>query len=141
MKFFTNRRLWQKMLIVILGIIMISFVCARPVHADWLTDVAGILFQPVMQFLVGIGDTLIDFLQDSVLGLGEAFLTIDRGNEFWSIVIAFVSAIIAVALVVICFIPRTTSSWMGSSWSCNKNDCHSNNYWSSSRIWCEIYCL
>ena len=101
MKFFTNRRLWQKMLIVILGIIMISFVCARPVHADWITDIAGNLFDPIMNFIVGLGDTIIGFLQNNVLGLGDAFVTVDRGAGFWSTVLAWAAAIVVIAGVII----------------------------------------
>ena len=107
MKFFTNRRLWQKMLIVILVVIMISFVCAKPVSAAWV-DIVGTIFNPIMQFLVSIGDVMIDFMQDNILGLGDAFISIDRGSGFWSTVLGIIAAIVVIAVAVIAAIFTTT---------------------------------
>lgn len=109
MKFFTNRRLWQKMLIVILGIIMISFVCARPVHADWVVDLAGNLFEPIMSFIVGLGDVVIGFLQDSILGLGDPFIVVDRGAGFWAAVLGVLTVIVIVAVAII--VAGVTGGW------------------------------
>ena len=135
MKFFTNKKIWQKILVVIVLFVFVSFTCIKPVQAGWL-ELTGKLFEPILSFFVAIGDVLIDFLQNSILGLGNAFLVIDRGNDFWSWVCAAIAVIAVIGIIVLMCIPRyRTSNWFCSN-SCNCINARINSKMGNSNIFC-----
>lgn len=55
MKFFENKKIWKKVVIMLLLIIFFQFGFATPVHADD-EDYGGILLSPIMQLIVALGD-------------------------------------------------------------------------------------
>ena len=101
MKIFMKKNIFKNIVIVLLAFIVFGFVFAKPVEAGAATWAAGKLFGPIMDFLVGIGDVLIGFLQETVLGYGKTIIVIDRGAGFWAEfwgVLAFL-AVVAIAII------------------------------------------
>ncbi len=61
MKFFENKKIWKKIVIMLLFIMFFQFALMVPVKAapeeeDGDTSYGGILLSPIMSLLVGIGD-------------------------------------------------------------------------------------
>ncbi len=55
MKFFENKKIWKKIVIMLLMVLLFQFGFATPVKADD-TDYGGILLSPIMQLIVALGD-------------------------------------------------------------------------------------
>ena len=60
MKFFTKKSITQKIIIAI--IISILFGFAFPTYSQ--ADVFGVLFDPIFEFITGIGDSIVAILQN-----------------------------------------------------------------------------
>ncbi len=59
MKFFENKKIWKKIVIMLLMVLLFQFGFATPVKAaddDGGTDYGGILLGPIMQLVVALGD-------------------------------------------------------------------------------------
>lgn len=63
MKFFTNKKMWQKMLIILLLFIIFQFVATRPVQA---VD-GNVLVKPIMSLFVHLGDAVMTVVQDVLM--------------------------------------------------------------------------
>ncbi len=55
MKFFENKKIWKKIVIMLLMVLLFQFGFATPVQADD-TDYGGILLSPIMSLIVALGD-------------------------------------------------------------------------------------
>ena len=68
MKFFTNKKTWQKIVIVLVFVILFEFIVTSPVDAGVDGDV---LLQPVTNLFVSLADALMAILQDILLQTGR----------------------------------------------------------------------
>ena len=64
MKVFTNKKIWQKIIIIFLIILLSKFMFSMPVHAAVDGDV---LLDPVMKLFVSLGDAIMSIMQDIML--------------------------------------------------------------------------
>ncbi len=55
MKFFESKKIWKKIVIILLMVLLFQFGFATPVRADD-TDYGGILLSPIMSLVVALGD-------------------------------------------------------------------------------------
>lgn len=75
MKIFTEKRIIQKIIIAIIFVMMFNFIIPNISHADGEeSGVNGVLFEPIKDFLVGIGDVCVWVMQKVVYGMDESFL-------------------------------------------------------------------
>lgn len=63
MKFFTNKKIWQKIVIVLIFIILFEFIATTPVQA---VD-EDVLLGPVTNLFVSLADAIMAIIQDILL--------------------------------------------------------------------------
>lgn len=66
MKFFTDKKIWQKIVIMLVFVILFEFVVTSPVQA---VD-EDVLLQPVTTLFVSLADAIMAILQDILLQTG-----------------------------------------------------------------------
>lgn len=72
MKLFANKKLFKKIVILLITITLVNaLIPLHIVSADADEDFAGALFRPICQFIAGIGDLLVSGLQWIFIGDGE----------------------------------------------------------------------
>lgn len=102
MKFFTNKSIWSKIVIVLVMILLLQFCLSRPVHAED-EGVGGKLLSPIVELVLALLDGIVDLLHSSVMGQSESLIRIDMSDSFWQKALTFLVGIVAgiVAAVVI----------------------------------------
>lgn len=107
MSLFTNKKVWQKLLIIFLIIILFQAVFMKPAHA---VD-ADILLKPITGLFVGLADALEGIMQKIVLGVDESLLEIkDGADTFWANFIVIGLFIAGTALAIVTAIPSGGAS-------------------------------
>ena len=102
-----NKKLWQKLLIVFIVIIVLNAIFVKPVHAVS----ADILLKPITGLFVGLADALEGVAQKVVLGVDESLIEIkDNGADFWANVLVIGAFIVGTALAIVAAIPSGGSS-------------------------------
>ena len=68
MKFLKNKNIFQKIIIAVVAIAILSLIIPNYVHADndILDFVGGTLLKPVINLLVGLGDVIMGIVQKSL---------------------------------------------------------------------------
>lgn len=101
MKFFTNKSIWSKIIIVLIFVLVFEFIVAKPTLGAEVTDAivegGGKLLTPVLSLVVTLGDALIGIAQDAIMGIGESMYPVDVDADFWEILGTIV--VVAVAVV------------------------------------------
>ena len=114
MKFVTEKKIWQKISIILVFIILFEFIFSSHVRADEKED--NVLLDPVVSLFVSIGDGAMALIQEILLQNtgGESLIKIDDGNAgFWSKIIVAGVFIVGTALAVISAIPTGGTSVIG----------------------------
>lgn len=78
MKFFDNKKIWQKIMIVLVFVMLFKFVVSSPVHA---ID-GDVLLQPVTNLFVSLADSIMAILQDILLQTGRRRRRIFNKNRW-----------------------------------------------------------
>ena len=108
MKFFTNKSIWSKIIIVLIFILVFEFIVAKPTLGAGVTDEivegGGKLLTPVMSLVATIGDAIIGIAQDAIMGTGTSIYPVDVEASIWDILgkilVVAVAVIAAIATVV-----------------------------------------
>ena len=108
MKFFTNKSIWSKIIIVLIFILVFEFIVAKPTLGAGVTDVivegGGKLLTPVMSLVATIGDAIIGIAQDAIMGTNTSIYPVDVEASFWEILgkilVVAVAVVAAIATVV-----------------------------------------
>lgn len=119
MSLFTNKKVWQKLLIIFLIIILFQAVFMKPAHA---VD-ADILLKPITGLFVGLADALESVMQKIVLGIDESLIEVkDNGAGILATVIVIGLFIAGTALAILTAIPSGGASvgawvafWIGAA--------------------------
>ena len=115
MKLITEKKIWQKIAIILVFIILFEFVfTSRRVHADDKDE--NTLLEPVVGLFVSLGDSAMALIQQILLQNtgGESLIKIDDGDAgFWSKIIVAGVFIVGTALAVISAIPTGGTSVIG----------------------------
>ena len=82
MEIFTNKNLILKIVILLVFVILFNF-CAPTVSRAEDGDVGGILFEPVKDLLLTVGDAIINITQSLVFGTESSLLKLEHKNEPW----------------------------------------------------------
>ena len=108
MKFFTNKSIWSKIIIVLIFILVFEFIVAKPTLGAGVTDVivegGGKLLTPVMSLVATIGDAIIGIAQDAIMGTNTSIYPVDVEASIWEILgkilVVAVAVVAAIATVV-----------------------------------------
>ena len=106
MKFFTNKNIWAKIVIVLIFVLLFQFAIAKPIQAADSVDsieFGGKLLSPILSLFVTLGDGVMGVLHSSIMGSDSALLRMDLGStwlEFLgkALVWIFAAAVTAAAM-------------------------------------------
>ena len=74
MKIFANKSIWKKLVIVFVVINLFTFMAPKPVAAS----VGGTLAEPICNFLVGVGDGVVNILHKVIMGQDTTLVILDK---------------------------------------------------------------
>lgn len=103
MKIFQNKRIWQKIVIILLLILLFKFaINTVPVYAE--TD-DGVLLEPITGLFANLGDGIMEIMQKTFLGVDSSGAWIESDSGTWAkiltIVAAIVIAVVAIAAAIV----------------------------------------
>lgn len=95
MKFFMNKSIWSKIVIILVFILLFQFVVSKPSlgKSDWIEG-GGKLLQPVISLVVTLGDGVMDLLHSSIMGVPTALLSADLQDEWYEVLGWFFKAVL-----------------------------------------------
>lgn len=110
MKIFTNKKIWQKIVIILLLLMGLQLIASTPVHA---VD-GDVLLQPVVNLFVSLGDAAMSIIQDILMQKdgegGESLIKIDGNSGFWSGLIVTAVFIIGTIIAIVAAYPTGGTS-------------------------------
>lgn len=70
MKIFTNKKIWSKIIIVLIFVLLFQFVVTKPTLAndDFVLEFGGKLLSPILSLGVTIGDAIVSLMHTSIMG-------------------------------------------------------------------------
>ena len=98
MKIFENKRLFKKLIIVLLVVMIFNFCMPRTVRAD--DEIGGKLLNPIMSFIVSLGDGTMTFLQRAILDTDDSLIQVNSASGWWAKIIVLFTAVAAISLIV-----------------------------------------
>lgn len=147
MKFFTNKSIWTKIIIVLIFILVFEFVVSKPsLGAMDMLEFGGKLVSPVVSLVIALGDGAMEIVHSSIMGTSEALLEAEIGTDWWEIFSKVVSFIIyaaaAIAAIVLtggfaAVIPTLVGTWYVKSLLTDAFTTNDNRrtYWSINQLW------
>ena len=109
MKKIHNMKLWQKIVIVFLLVIVFNTIIVKPVHADVSAD---ILVKPITGLFVGIADSIESTMQKIAIGVDESLVHIETNKiaTFWANFLVIGAFIVGTAIAIIAAVPTGGAS-------------------------------
>ena len=105
MKFFTNKKIWEKVLLALIFVILFQFAVMEPVQAADVVEFPGKLLNPILSLIVSLCDGIMDILGRTIMGATASLYEVEMGSSFWetlgTILVAVAAAALTVALVVV----------------------------------------
>ena len=80
MKFFTNKKIWEKIILALLFVMLFQFAVMKPVEAD-VVEFGGKLLSPVMSLLVSLGDGVMNILHSTIMGIETPLIHIENDKR------------------------------------------------------------
>ena len=110
MKFFTNKSIWSKIVIILIFVLLFEFVVTKPTLAsgaevgETVIEFGGKLMNPLMSVVVSLADGLMGIAQLSIMGTDESVVPVDVEQSIWEkigkVFVVAVTVIAAIAVVV-----------------------------------------
>ena len=112
MKFFTNKSIWSKIIIVLIFVLVFEFIVAKPTLAEdegvnTGIEFAGKLMSPILSLVVTLGDAAMEVAQSSIMGTDESLLEADLSAPWYDILGTIFTGAIVVGLFL--FAPVATT--------------------------------
>ena len=98
-KFFTNKKIWEKVLLALIFVILFQFAVMEPVQAD-VVEFGGKLISPILSLLVSLGDGVMDVLHSSIMGTSNPLLHAQTDSDWWDIFKNIIAAVVTAACVI-----------------------------------------
>ena len=96
MKIFQNKKIWQKIVLVILIFLLFQFVTSKPVHA-----IPGdTLLEPVTSLFANLGDGIMDIMQKTIMGMETSGAWVEESSNLWLKILVIAAAIIIATVAV-----------------------------------------
>ena len=102
-KFFTNKKIWEKVLLALIFVILFQFAVMEPVQAD-VVEFGGKLISPILSLLVSLGDGIINILHSSIMGVDSPLIHVDADDSIWGYLLSIASVIITAACIIGAFV-------------------------------------
>ena len=89
MKFFTNKSIWSKIVIILIFVLLFEFVVTKPTLAsgaevgETVIEFGGKLMNPLMSVVVSLADGLMGIAQLSIMGTDESVVPVDVEQSIW----------------------------------------------------------
>lgn len=97
MKIFTNKKIWQKIVLVMLILLLMQFFIGKPAHA---ID-GDVLLEPITSLFANLGDGIMNIMQQTIMGMDSSGAWVEKSdNSFW-IKLAIIGAAIVLAVVAV----------------------------------------
>ncbi len=95
MSIFKNKKIWTKLICVLLLIMVFQFVAPEPVEASegW-----GILLDPITSLVLALADGVNSILHTYIAGNDTALISVDFSQTWWD---QWGTLVIAIAIVVV----------------------------------------
>ena len=97
MKVFTNKKLWQKIAIILLILFIFQFFIPKPTHAI----VGDVLLEPVTSLFANLGDGIMNILQKTIMGMDASGVWVEDSSNVWLKILIIVAAIVIATVAVI----------------------------------------
>ena len=110
MKFFTNKSIWSKIVIILIFVLLFEFMVTKPTLASGaevgenVIEFGGKLMSPMLSLVVSLADGFMGIAQLSIMGTNESVLPIDVDASIWEIlgkVFVVAGAVVAAIVVVV----------------------------------------
>lgn len=96
MKIFQNKKIWQKIVLVVLIFLLFQFVTSKPVHA-----ISGdTLLEPVTSLFANLGDGIMNIMQKTFMGMETSGAWIEEENNLWIKILLIAGAILIATIAV-----------------------------------------
>ena len=100
MKFFTNKSIWSKIIIVLIFVLLFEFVVAKPTlgasTSENIVEGGGTLLKPILSLVVTIGDGLMTVMQEVIMGNILTIAPVDVEANIWEILGGIITAAVTV---------------------------------------------
>ena len=104
MRFFTNKSIWTKIIIMLIFVLIFEFIVTKPSLGAEVTDAVveggGKLLTPVMSLVASLGDGIMTVMQDVVMGNNATIMPVDVDADFWTILGQIVTAVVTIVACV-----------------------------------------
>ena len=100
MKFFNNKNVFKKLVVIFICIFLLSFCVPKIVSAVDAEAIGGTLLNPIMGLFVGLGDGAMGLLQKVVFHSDTSLININTSASFWAGLIVAVIAIAVAAIAI-----------------------------------------
>lgn len=118
MKFFTNKSIWAKIVIVLIFVLLFQFAIPKTVHAEDMVEFPGKLLTPVVSLFVTLADAIIGVLHSSIMGVDSSLQEVTLSAAWYEFLGFLFKAVLAVAILAIGICtPRTKCIDSWNSWS------------------------
>lgn len=99
MKIFTNKKVWQKIVLVMLILLLMQFFIGKPAHA---ID-GDVLLEPITSLFANLGDGIMNIMQQTIMGMDSSGAWVEKSDSsFWiKLAIIAVAVVAAVASIVV----------------------------------------
>lgn len=97
MKYFTNKKIWQKIVIILLIFLLFQIFIPKPTHAI----VGDVLLEPVTSLFANLGDGIMNILQKTIMGMDASGVWIEDSSNLWTKILIVVAAIVIATVAVV----------------------------------------
>lgn len=101
MKIFTNKKVWQKIVFVMLILLLMQFFIGKPAHA---ID-GDVLLEPITSLFANLGDGIMNIMQQTIMGMDSSGAWVEQSDtSFWIKLAIIAGAIVAAVVSVIAIV-------------------------------------
>lgn len=103
MKIFKKKEFIKKLIFALIIILLCSTMLPKTISyaASDDTSLGGKLLKPIMDFIIGLGDVIMDFMHSMLIGSGDSVIRVDLDNNLLDILITVIVALAVAALVLL----------------------------------------
>lgn len=100
MNIFTNKRIWKKIAIALVFVILIEALLTNPVMGADVIEGGGKLLKPIFSLFVTIGDGVMNLLHSSIMNIDATLIKVDTESPGWQFFKNLISIVVAAACVI-----------------------------------------
>ena len=90
MKIFTNKKIWQKIVIVLLIMLLFQIFIPKSSHAI----VGDVLLEPITGLFANLGDGVMSIMQKTFMGMDASGAWVEESSNLWIIILTICAAVL-----------------------------------------------